>query len=397
MSDCNPVRSNAKIRSLERAILPWILRLLRPRPGANRPKEPAGPHRILVCKWCCLGDAVVSLYALREFKRRHPGITIDVLVSARIAAIYRHAPEIGQVYELPVTGRRLASELLSPRLWLRLLRLSRILRSNRYAQFVDLELYRGTGPILKRWLRIPFSRGFQVEGALPKHHDFEVPVPRHMPEWQCFYRVLGMDFPAAEPEPLYPRAHAPGPRPRIGIVFGSSFNWPQKKWPWERFAELILLLAREGHACVLLGARGEEPEAARILAAANGMAEDTTGLLDYESLLRAVSACDLVVGNDTGTLHVAAACGVPTVTLFGPTDPRKWNPIGSTPVFLANLPCRPCYYLGSMPPCSHFSCLRQMETTVVAEAVRGKLASRNPIKTSVPVVEDPRARSARQG
>lgn len=397
MSDCNPVRSNAKVRRVERAILPLILRLLRPRPGAARPPEPVGPQRILVCKWCCLGDAVVSLYALREFKRRHPDIIIDVLVSARIGAIYRHAPEIGQVYELPITGRRLAFELLSARLWLRLIRLLLILRGNGYAQFVDLELYRGTGPILKRWLGIPFSRGFQVEGALPKHHDFEVPLPRHMPEWQCFYRVLGMDFPAAEPAPLYPRTLVPGPRARIGIVFGSSFNWPQKKWPWERYAELISLLAQEGNTCVLLGAPGEEPEAARILAAAKGMAEDTTGLLDYASLLRAVSACDLVVGNDTGTLHVAAACGVPTVTLFGPTDPRKWNPLGSTPVFLANLACRPCYYLGSMPPCSHFSCLRQMETSVVAEAVRGKLANRTSIQAPAHAAEDPRARSARQG
>lgn len=394
MSDCNPVRSNAKVRSLERALLPWILRLLGPGPGSTRPPEPVGPQRMLVCKWCCLGDAVVSLYALREFKRRHPEIILDMLVSARIAAIYRRAPEIGQVYALPVTGRRLAFELLSPRLWLRLFGLLGVLRKNGYAQFVDLELYRGTGPILKRLLRIPFSRGFQVEGAPPKHHDFEVPLPRHMPEWQCFYRVLGMEVPASEPEPLYPRVHRPAPRARIGIVFGSSFNWPQKKWPWERFAELILLLAREGHACVLFGAPGEEPEAARILAAANGMAEDTTGLLDYEGLLQAVSACDLVVGNDTGSLHVAAACGVPTLTLFGPTDPRKWNPIGSTPVFLANLACRPCYYLGSMPPCSHFSCLRKMETPVVAEAVRGVLARPSIAKPGPAAAEDSRARSA---
>lgn len=390
-------RSNALVRGLERALLPGVTRLLRPRPGAPRPQEPVGPQRVLVCKWCCLGDAVVSLYALREFKRLHPEIAIDVLVSARIAAVYRRAPEIDQVYQLPVTGRRLVRELLSPRLWRRLATLLRILRRQGYSQFVDLELYRGTGPILKRLIGIPFSRGFQVEGALPKHHDFEVPLPRHMPEWQCFYRVLGMDIPRGEPAPLYPRETLPGPGTNIGIVFGSSFNWPQKKWPAERYAELIRLLAGEGHACVLLGARGEEAEAASILKAADGMARDTTGLLDYEGLLRAVSACDLVVGNDTGTLHVAAACGVPTVTLFGPTDPRKWNPIGSTPVFLAHLPCRPCYYLGAMPACSHFSCLRQMETPQVAAAVHGVLARTLPGKPNEPAPEDPRARSARPG
>jgi ADP-heptose:LPS heptosyltransferase len=390
-------RSNAFVRGLERAILPLILRGLRPRSGAARPPEPRGPQRVLVCKWCCLGDAVVSLYALREYKRRHPEIAIDALVSARIAAVYRRAPEIGEVHALPLTGRRLALELLSPRLWLGLLGLLRALRRRRYAQFVDLEVYRATGPVLKRLLGIRFSRGFQAEGTLPKHHDFEVPVPRHAPEWQCFYRVLGMDLPRSEPGPLYPRETAPGPRARIGIVFGSSFNWPQKKWPWERFAELIVLLARQGHACVLLGAPGEEEEAARILAAAEGSAEDTTGRLDYEGLLRAVSACDLVVGNDTGALHVAAACGVPTVALFGPTDPRKWTPLGATPVFLEHLPCRPCYYLGSMPPCSHLSCLRKLETGVVAEAVRGVLARRSPSGSPADAPEDPRARSARPG
>ena len=390
-------RSNALVRGLERLIMPGVMRLLRPRPGSPRPKEPGGPQRILVCKWCCLGDAVVSLYALRAFKRSHPEIAIDVLVSARIAAVYRRAPEIDQVYQLPVTGRRLVRELLSPRLWRRLATLLRILRRQGYAQFVDLELYRGTGPILKRLIGIPFSRGFQVEGALPKHHDCEVPLPRHMPEWQCFYRVLGMDIPHGEPDPLYPRERPAGPQAVIGIVFGSSFNWPQKKWPADRFAELIRLLAGEGHACVLFGARGEEAEAAGILNTAEGLAQDTTGRLDYEELLRAISVCDLVVGNDTGALHVAAACGVPTVTLFGPTDPRKWNPIGSTPIFLEHLPCRPCYYLGAMPRCSHYSCLRQMETSVVAAAVHGILERRIPRKHTEPAPEDPRARSARPG
>ena len=157
------------------------------------------------------------------------------------------------------------------------------------------------------------------------------------------------------------------------------------------------MLARDGHAFVLLGAPGEEAEASRIRQAAAVPVSDTTGALDYPGLLKEVSACDVVVGNDTGTLHVAAACGIPTVTVFGPTDPRKWNPIGSTPVFLAQLPCRPCYYLGSMPPCSHFSCLRKMEAAVVAEAVRGALSRRTVGNHTMGSPEDPRARIRQEG
>lgn len=392
-------RSNACVRALERAVMPALLRLSRRSPGAPRPREPEGSHRALICKWCCLGDAVVSLYAMREFKRRHPEAVLDVLVSRRIAEVYRHAPEIDRVYVLPLTGRRLARELLSPRLWVEFLALLRALRRNRYAQFVDLELYRGTGPVLKRLIGIPFSRGFAVEGALPKHHDFEVPLPRHAPEWQCFYGVLGMDAPESEPPPLFPiprPSPGTGRRARIGLVFGSSFNWPQKKWPWERYAELARRLADAGHACVLFGAPGEEAEAARILAAAGpGAAEDSTGRLEYQGLRREVSACDVVVGNDTGTLHLAAACGVPVIALFGPTDPRKWKPIGARALYLETLPCRPCYYLGSMPDCSHFSCLRGLEVSTVLAAIQDALADGNP--PAAPSAEDSRARKAQPG
>lgn len=394
-------RSNALVRSLEHAFFRAAHSALRIGHPRDPVPEPIGNQTALICKWCCLGDAVVSLYAIREFKSRYPEVRIEMLVSTRIAAVYRRAPEIGDVHVLPVTGKRLLLELIDPRLWIRFLRLASMLRRRRYSQFIDLELYRGTGPILKRMLGIPYSRGFQVEGALPKHHDFEVPLPRSMPEWQCFYRVLGLEVPSSAPEALYPRparkglgnaaipvsdsrhpanqANQANPEGRrtsvIGVVFGSSFNWPQKKWPAEKYAELIGLLAPDGHRFVLFGTADEKEEAARIAALSGVAVTDTSGTLDFAGLRNEVAACDLVIGNDTGTLHLAAACGVPTLTLFGPTDPDKWNPLTSTPVFLEQLACRPCYYLGSMPPCSHFSCLRKLEADLVADKARRLLAS----------------------
>lgn len=385
-------RSNAFVRGLEHSVMRLIsgaIGLGRGRDKVLAKPEPIGAQNVLICKWCCLGDAIVSLYAIREFKRLHPEIAIDMLVSSRIADVYRRAPEIRDVHVLPVTGRRLVLELLHPVLWIRLAGLVSRLRRARYAQFIDLELYRGTGPILKRLFGIRFSRGFQVEGALPKHHDSESPLPRDMPEWQCFYRVLGLEIPAVPPKALYPRTVTSGPADpsrgkRIGVVFGSSFNWPQKKWPWQNYADLISMMSPEGHEFILLGAPGETEDAVRIAASSRGKVVDTTGKLDLEGLRRAVSACDALVGNDTGTMHLAAACGVPTVTLFGPTDPEKWNPLTSTPVFLKDIPCRPCYYLGAMPACTHFSCLRKMEPALVAETLRRVLAEISPKRGGKP-------------
>ncbi len=322
-----------------------------------------------------MGDAILSLYAIREFKLRNPGVTLEMLVSSRIEEVYRNAPEIDRVHVLPVTGRRLLLELLNPGLWFRFAALILRLRRSRFAQLVDLELYRGTGAVLKRLIGIPYSRGFQVEGALPKGHDFETPRPKDMPEWQCFYQVLGMEIPPSKPAPLYPHDNGAfaGPGKRIGIVYGSSFNWPQKKWPWQYYAETMSQLAAEGHEFVLMGSGMEREEGKLIAANATGRIRDTTGTLDYHGLKREVASCDLVVGNDTGTLHLASACGVPTLTLFGPTNPRKWNGLTSTPLYIDGLACRPCYYLGSMPPCDHFSCLRKLAPSIVAERIRALL------------------------
>lgn len=378
-------RSNAGVRAVETALMRVYLAVFRRR-GPPRP-EPAGPRRVLVCKWSSLGDAILSLYALREYKRQHPEAAIEVLVSSRIAEVYRNVPGIEAVHVLPVTGHRLAVELLSPRLWTRLLTLVFHLRRQRFDAMVDLELYRAHGAVLKRLFGIPFSRGFAVEGALDKGHDLQIDRPRHMPEWKCFYHVLGLEPPDRSPAPLYPRAHMAampsvsstlpsagtgraGGRPRVGIAFGSSFNWPQKKWPWEQYARAIRLLEDQDYEFILFGTGAEREEAARIRSEAGGRVVDTTGSLDYTGLIREVSACDLVVGNDTGTMHLAAACGVPTLTLFGPTDPRKWNPLTSTAVFLEDLPCRPCYYLGSMPACAHFDCLRKLPPALVAEKIK---------------------------
>lgn len=372
-------RSNSAVRSLEALAMRAFLALTR-RGKPRRP--PDGNHRALICKWCCMGDAIVSLYAIREFKQRNPGVSLEMLVSSRIAAVYRGIPGIDAVHVLPVTGHHLALELVNPDLWLRFVSLAFRLRRKGFAQLIDLELYRAQGALLKRLFGIPFSRGFIVEGSLDKGHDFQVDVPRLMPEWKCFYRVLGMEPPEAPPPPLFPRTPpGRGARPRLGIVYGSSFNWPQKKWPWEHFANTIRLLRKDGFEFVLFGSAPEREEGRKIAGLAGGEITDTTGTLDYPGLIREVAGCDLVFGNDTGTLHLAAACGVPTVTLFGPTDPRKWNPLNSTAVYLEEVPCRPCYYLGSMPPCSHFDCLRKMQPALVAEKIRSRLAENTSLKT----------------
>lgn len=376
-------RSNSLSRALENQIAKVFLYFLFAAKKLEKNiSRPSGNYNALICKWCCMGDAILSLYAIREFKIRNPNVTLDILVSSRIAEVYQNSDLINHVYVLPITGHGLLLELFSLKLWIRLFSFVSKLRKKKYAEFIDLELYRSTGPVLKWLLKIPYSRGFIVEGALNKNHNFETSRPRNMMEWQCFYKIFELEVPTQNPLPLFPlpqkiqdeknRTIASSSQiqtHKIGIVFGSSFNWPQKKWPAEYFAETISILSEKNFEFVLYGTASEKNESRLILSSAKGNINDTTGCFNYSELKNSISECDLVFGNDTGTLHLASACGVKTFTLFGPTDPEKWNGLTSTPLYLKDLACRPCYYLGSMPACDHFSCLRKLTPLKVATEI----------------------------
>ncbi len=108
---------------------------------------------------------------------------------------------------------------------------------------------------------------------------------------------------------------------------------PEKLWPVERFAELARALTADGplqDARVLaVGAPGEEPLSAALAAALGpGRVVDVVGRESLLTQAACVARTDLYVGNDSGFTHIAAALGVPTLGIFGPTDPRQYAPYG---------------------------------------------------------------------
>lgn len=357
-------RSNAAWRRIEGLLLPLFQPWTRARLEIPFPSS----GRFLVTKSCCLGDAVLSLYGIRAFKRAHPEARIEMLVTRRIRSVYAHCPDIDAVHDLPLTGKRLWREASSPAAWLQALRLGILLRRSRFDALIDLEVYRRHGPLLRLLLRIPVSAGFHSEGRPPPQHHRIVFRGRRDPEWSVFYPLFGLTAPDS-PEPLYPRARPDADKPKIGIVFTASFNWPEKQWEPAKFAGIIRRLQNRGYRCVLYGGAGESGQAEALQRRLPEPVESTVGTLDFPSLITSLGQCRLVLGNDTGTLHVAAAAGVPTLAIFGPTEPLKWKPVGGAAVYLDDLACRPCYYLGEMPACSHRSCLRSLPEEKVWEAL----------------------------
>ena len=103
---------------------------------------------------------------------------------------------------------------------------------------------------------------------------------------------------------------------------------PRKNWPLDRFAEVAAQLTAEGHELVVTLGPTEEESGPEWLQAWRSTQAHVARGLDVDTLAAILSTCSAYVGNDSGVSHLAASVGVPTVALFGPTDPIQWAPRG---------------------------------------------------------------------
>lgn len=142
-------------------------------------------------------------------------------------------------------------------------------------------------------------------------------------------------------------------RPLVGIHAGGLYG-RAKHWGDQRYVEVVRHLREEGYDVVMLTSPGEREQAQRIAMTCNGVAiYGHEG--DVLDLAAALSQCSAVITNDSGPLHVAAALGIPSVSIFGPTDPDRTVIAGATRVIRQRLDCQPCYQREC--PLRHHHCM----------------------------------------
>ena len=312
------------------------------------------PRKILVRATNWLGDALMSLPALEALRRRFPEAEIVVLSKPWVSELYRRHPAVTRhiVYD-PAADHRGARGF-----W----KLVRQLRSEHFDAAILFQ--NAFHAAWMAWLAgIPVRVGYDREerGALLT----EAVRPPHPTAYghQAYY-YLELLFRAGlieKPEPLkeirlgLERSEETwaakyidalglrGPRFLVGLNPGASFG-PAKRWLPERFADLADRLITALHADVLIfGSREERPLAEMIA----GEMEHTPIVLAGETTLRQFMAlltlCRLIITNDSGPMHLAAALGVPLVAIFGSTDERATGPVSPhARVVNHRVPCSPC-------------------------------------------------------
>ena len=320
---------------------------------------------VLVVKLSSLGDLLHALPVVHELKT---GLSarIDWAVQEEYRDLVSCFTDVDRVIAIP---RR--HVFRQPGRWLA------DLRKDRYSLIVDLQ-----GLLKSAWVA-RLARGdtrigpsFHREGSRLFYNAVGEPRDRnrHAVE-QCLdtARYLGLSpgpavFPVAFPDTVVLED-----RPRVAILPVS--RWPSKNWSADAYAEVVAILGRSVKPTFyLLGAKEDAAVCGRIeQAVGKSRVVNVAGLLSLVETGGLLKQMDLLISNDSGPVHMAAAVGTPTLVLFGPTDPARTGPYGEGHrLMTAPLSCRPCF---SRECREQNTCLKAIAPAAVAQEAQNMLAA----------------------
>ncbi|MBI4601299.1 MAG: glycosyltransferase family 9 protein [Planctomycetes bacterium] len=350
--------------------------------------DPGEVRKILLVRTSALGDVVHTLPALDALRESFPSAEIHWLVEPLGARLLEGHPKLDRLVVLP--RQRWKRDARSPLRWpaiaVEVLRLAAGLRRERYDLVIDFHGNLRSAAILalaggRR--RIGFHRADAAEAGgslLTTHAAARVPPRTSKVEKNlALVRELGFsrDCPPGtlglrEEDRLWARAlvaSLPGSGPAVGLHPAVSRFGDLKRWPPERFRELIDLLREHHDARVLVTWGPGEREAAEVVGRPTVLPEEV-GLLRFAAVLEAL---DLFIAADTGVLPIAALLGTPTVGLYGPKDAAVYGPYPRRgELVTSTAPCSPC----TLRRCEHRICMALITAGAVLEAAERALAAR---------------------
>ncbi|HXZ88775.1 MAG TPA: lipopolysaccharide heptosyltransferase II [Candidatus Binataceae bacterium] len=332
--------------------------------------------RVLVKEVNWLGDLVISLPALRAIRAAYAHAKLAVLVRQELAGFFDGIGWVDEV--IPYTiGRHLRGVTGG---W----RIAHQLRSRQF----DLAVLFPSSFQSALWVTlagIPRRAGYTADGRGFMLSHRATPPPDALEGHQAYYWLamvretlglapvpdaqhhrleVGVQNLARMTKWLESRRHNPD-APLVAIAPAAAYG-PAKEWPLVRYAALIDLMAsRFGAETLLVGAPSERTKCEQVAASARSGALVAAGETNVGELIALLSLCNGFAGNDSGAMHLAAALWMPTVGIFGSTNPARTGPTGPRAGFIYRpIECSPCL----QPDCrfGHYNCLRQVTPEEVA-------------------------------
>lgn len=340
----------------------------------NFPASKLKPFRILIRSTNWLGDAVMSAPTVRAIKNGRPDARVSVLTRSKLADFWKTVAEVDEVISIePNEGIFRTAKKIAQRNFDVAILFPNSVRVALEAWLADVPRRIGYRAKWRGWLMNRFIR------------KKENP---HPPEHQVFHYLRIAKTVGAEIEPSETAAIGatlnlnPKTVNRIGLCPGAEYG-PAKRWLPERFAEVARAVIEKHPECEwqLFGVEKDREIGDEIAQKIGSNCTSLIGKTSLGGLIERLRECRLLLTNDTGTMHLAAHLGVPTVAIFGSTEPALTGPLGAhSRVIRHHVECSPCF-LRECP--LDFRCMNAVSAEEVTDVILQMLGA-NERETAAP-------------
>lgn len=322
------------------------------------PPEQLKPFRIVIRSSNWLGDAVMSVPAVRAIKKGRPDAHVTILAPEKIAPMWKLIPEVDEILTLSSKSLLSAMRVVAKRKKFDVAILfPNSLRSALEVLFVPRKV--GYREHARGWLLNQIVREPRRPGP-PEHHAVR------------FLRIADdcgadVDLAANIDNFALSRTSSAKSQTSAGLCPGAEYG-PAKRWLPDRFVEVAASVSNGSDVkWILLGTKNDGAVGEMIADKLGDKCVNRIGRTTLDELISELLNCRALLTNDTGTMHLAALLGVPVVAIFGSTEPALTSPLGNGHVIVRHhVECSPCF-LRECP--IDFRCMKEVTTQEVVDAM----------------------------
>jgi heptosyltransferase II len=321
------------------------------------PSQQLKPFRILIRSSNWLGDAVMSVPAVRAIKKGRPDAHVTILAPEKIAPMWKLILEVDEILSLPNKSLFSAARLIA-----------------RQARFDAAVLFPNSLRVALEAWRIPRKVGYRgharswLLNQIVREPRQPGPPEHHATRFLRIADDCGADVDLNQPrQTMLPLTLNAKDRKFLGLCPGAEYG-PAKRWLPERFAEAATAISAQSKAkWILFGTNKDKAIGDTISTVLGENCVNRIGQTTLDDLINELRGCRALLTNDTGTMHLAALLGVPVVAIFGSTEPALTGPIGNGHIMVRHhVECSPCF-LRECP--IDFRCLKEVTIPEVVNAV----------------------------
>lgn len=352
-------------------VLLWLLMLFFPK-HREKPKE------ILIIKLWAIGESIVTLPMITALKKAYPRSKITVLCRDRVRQVFEGNKDISEI----ISAEPFSLLALLPKF-------------RHFDLAIDCEPYLNESTLLSRYLSkrtIGFSHGLRslLYTDSVRYNDEQHIVLTYLDILEK------LDIKPKTPRHLVPMATRKADQNAVNAIFkengvkkkdrivcinpGAAESAKGRMWPAQKFAKTADALVKEFLVkIVILGAKSERKDAEEVAEAMEYRPINLAGETSLKELAALLKRSSLTISNDTGTMHLSAAMGTPTIGLFGPNTPVRWAPYGpGNESVYKPVRSKPCInvHKGEVPDCRNHQHMSLISVGDVVKKARRMLYAR---------------------